>query len=40
MNQALSDWQVKEIKKALEEADRCEFASEREVQRVLEKWME
>ena len=38
MNRALSTWQVEEIKKAIEEADRGEFASEREVQKVFKKW--
>lgn len=35
---ALNRWQVEEIKKALGEADRGEFASPREVQRVMKKW--
>jgi len=39
MNQALSDWQVGEIRKGLEEADRGEFASEQEVRKALEKYL-
>lgn len=34
---ALNSWQIEEIHKALAEADRCEFASEREMERVAEK---
>ena len=35
---ALNQWQVGEINKAIAEADRGEFASPREVQRVMKKW--
>jgi RHH-type rel operon transcriptional repressor/antitoxin RelB len=35
---ALNSWQIEEIHKALAEADRGEFASEREVKRVAKKW--
>lgn len=35
---ALNEWQVAEIKKAVEEADRGEFASENEVKRLRKKW--
>ena len=35
---SLNDWQIEEIKKGLKEADRGEFASEQEVQRVIKKW--
>ena len=35
---ALNSWQVDEIHKGLAEADRGEFASEREVKRVAKKW--
>jgi len=35
---ALNEWQVSEIKKAIEEADRGEFASESEVKRFRKKW--
>jgi len=38
MNEALSTWQIDEIKKGIEEADRGEFASDREVQKVLKNW--
>ena len=34
----LNEWQIKEIKKAVAEADRGEFASDEEVQRVVRKW--
>jgi predicted transcriptional regulator len=36
MNQALSNWQVEEIKKALAEADCGEFASVQELEQVME----
>ncbi|MGA7558842.1 MAG: hypothetical protein WCF61_16755 [Terriglobales bacterium] len=32
-------WQIEEIKKGLEEADRGEFASDEEVDEVLKRWM-
>lgn len=35
---ALNSWQIEEIHKALAEADRGEFATETEVQRVAKKW--
>jgi RHH-type transcriptional regulator, rel operon repressor / antitoxin RelB len=35
---ALNEWQVAEIKKAIEEADRGEFASDSEVKRFRKKW--
>ena len=34
----LNSWQIEEIHKALAEADRGEFASERLVQRIAKKW--
>jgi len=34
----LNEWQIREIKQALAEADRGEFASDEEVNRVLTKW--
>jgi predicted transcriptional regulator len=35
---ALNSWQIEEIHKGLAEAERGEFASESEVQRVAKKW--
>ena len=35
---ALNSWQIEEIHKGLAEAERGEFASEREVKRVEKKW--
>ena len=35
---ALNDWQIDEIKKSVAEADRGEFASEKDVERTLKKW--
>lgn len=35
---ALNDWQIDETKKAVLEADRGEFASAGEVERVMSKW--
>jgi predicted transcriptional regulator len=35
---ALARWQIEEIKKALDEADRGEFASDEEVEQVLKRW--
>jgi RHH-type rel operon transcriptional repressor/antitoxin RelB len=35
---ALNEWQISEIRKALAEADRGEFASSEEVKRTLKKW--
>ena len=34
----LNEWQVAEIKKGIEEADRGEFASKEKVERILRKW--
>jgi RHH-type rel operon transcriptional repressor/antitoxin RelB len=35
---ALNEWQVAEIKQAIEEADRGEFSSDNEVKRLRKKW--
>jgi RHH-type rel operon transcriptional repressor/antitoxin RelB len=35
---SLNEWQIEEISKALGEADRGEFASERQVEKVMRKW--
>jgi RHH-type transcriptional regulator, rel operon repressor / antitoxin RelB len=35
---ALNQWQIAEIKKALSEADRGDFASPQDVRRTLKKW--
>jgi RHH-type rel operon transcriptional repressor/antitoxin RelB len=35
---ALNSWQIEEIHKGLAEADRGEFASDREVKRMAKKW--
>lgn len=35
---ANNEWQILEIKKAISEADRGEFASDRRVGKVLSKW--
>jgi RHH-type transcriptional regulator, rel operon repressor / antitoxin RelB len=35
---AINEWQIAETRKALAEADRGEFASDRDVQRTLKKW--
>jgi len=35
---ALGQWQIEEIKKGLDEADRGEFASDQEVEKVLNRW--
>jgi predicted transcriptional regulator len=34
----LNEWQIGEIRKALVEADRGEFATPQEVQRTIKKW--
>lgn len=34
----LNEWQIAEIEKGLKEADRGDFASDKEVQRTLKKW--
>jgi RHH-type transcriptional regulator, rel operon repressor / antitoxin RelB len=35
---AVNAWQIEEIKKGLEEADRGDFATEDQVRRTLKKW--
>ncbi len=35
---ALNDWQIEEVKKAVAEADRGDFASDKEAERTLKKW--
>ncbi len=35
---ATNEWQIEEIGKALKEADRGDFADDREVQKVMNKW--
>jgi RHH-type transcriptional regulator, rel operon repressor / antitoxin RelB len=35
---SVNEWQVSEIKKAVKEADRGDFASDEEVRKVLSKW--
>jgi predicted transcriptional regulator len=35
---ALNQWQIHEIQKALEEADRGEFASDKQLLRTVKKW--
>jgi len=35
---ALNNWQIEETRQALAEADRGEFADEKEVRRTLKKW--
>lgn len=35
---AVNEWQIEEIGKALDEADRGEFASDKEVQKTMKKW--
>jgi RHH-type transcriptional regulator, rel operon repressor / antitoxin RelB len=35
---ALNEWQIEEIKKGVAEADRGEFATEKDVKQVLNKW--
>ena len=34
----LNEWQIQEIEKAVEEADRGEFATDKEVAKVMKKW--
>ena len=36
--EALAQWQIEEIKKALDEADRGEFARDEVVEEVLNRW--
>ena len=35
---ALNDWQIEEIKKGIAEADRGDFASDKDVERTFKKW--
>ena len=35
---SVNEWQIEEIKKGLEEAERGDFASDKEVAKVLKKW--
>jgi RHH-type rel operon transcriptional repressor/antitoxin RelB len=35
---SLNDWQIEEIKKGVAEADRGEFASDKEMERTIKKW--
>jgi len=35
---ALNQWQIGEVRKALREADRGEFATSQQVQRTIKKW--
>ncbi len=35
---SVNNWQIEEIKKGISEADRGDFASEKDVQRALNKW--
>jgi RHH-type rel operon transcriptional repressor/antitoxin RelB len=35
---ALNQWQIEEIRKGIEEADRGEFATEREVRQTIKRW--
>lgn len=35
---AVNEWQIQEIKKAIKEADQGDFASDHEVQKVMNKW--
>jgi len=35
----LDRWQIEEIKKAIAEADRGEFASDEQVEQALKRWM-
>jgi RHH-type rel operon transcriptional repressor/antitoxin RelB len=36
---AVNEWQIQEIKKAIQEADEGDFASDHEVQNVMNKWI-
>jgi len=36
---SLNEWQIAEIKKAIGEADRSDFASDKQVQQSLKRWM-
>ena len=35
---AVNEWQIQEIKKAIKEADQGDFASDHEVQKIMNKW--
>jgi RHH-type rel operon transcriptional repressor/antitoxin RelB len=35
---SLNEWQIEEIRKAIGEADRGEFATDKEVRQVMRKW--
>lgn len=35
---AINEWQIEEIGRALKEADRGDFAGDRDVQKVMNKW--
>ena len=35
---ALNEWQIQEIEKAIQEADQGDFASDDEVEKVMNKW--
>jgi RHH-type transcriptional regulator, rel operon repressor / antitoxin RelB len=35
---SLNDWQIAEIKKSIAEADRGDFACDKEVERTVKKW--
>ena len=35
---SLNEWQIEEIRKAIGEADRGEFATDKQVQQVMRKW--
>ena len=35
---ALDDWQIEEVTKALAEADRGDFASDKDVEQTVKKW--
>ncbi len=35
---AVNEWQIEEVKKGLEEADRGEFANDEKVRRAMNKW--
>jgi predicted transcriptional regulator len=36
--QSVNDWQIAQIRKGIEQADRGEFASPEKVQSVIDKW--